>query len=1126
VPTEQDRLWSVGRAYVQLSGTLEEFNAKSMLLLHQQLAILLGVDGECCLRLTVLGGSIIYQVDVHGVETDGMAAVQKLLDLFESNMLHTLANHKVELVSLDRPTATPSQAVPIGGLGAVPITVWSSVGPVRVDTHDTDDAKQIYHVEVLDASDQMIGIIQKHIDVKPGFTYRFDVNTDATSESTAQSLPPMRLFIGTSSSVFKMNDRACADLVPFGTSTSLLWSEPFLSSQSAVFTVPAGVESVDVGVAVRGSNDVGRKFSLRDSSLTGEHALALQQGGRVVSTLAAGTLLLSLGVPTLVLRQPGLLRSLQGRALALLQQLQCLVLFSCAAKSPVELLILGKSLHVWMLDFEVFRGPMQGSEQPVQSLITIVLSSTIAFGLLILMQLGAWLCSSYSHRSQQMFTLTDSARDASFDSLTAMSQRNVFSSTRRPPPVCCLTVGELKTRLSTVPRWLLWIMMASSAPLFNAGCLCLSASDSATQLLGATSLAACVVFLAYIGWTVFTLPQRSSGVRWRAFNIVELSRTDKHLASYGEWLPTLSSSFLDRCGGLFELLTDRRGSRMFVTISHAKMFTTAGLVALLAQSSGVVQGGALVAVHLSFLLIAVVQRPFNQILTNWVEIFTGIINCTAAVLLLHHTTQHCIATKGNTGLALLVLLCGSVVLHVAHHWYMLFKQLYSSWHKARRRYLRGVSVELGDSTSTASSSAASTPRSFISPKLAELEEAALLTRNQSAPGRPQWLSHRTPAKKTITINFDCGTLGMAYVGNVVTGVTPGTQADKLGVDVGWQIFSVNGTPMPNDDEIIHRHLSSVKQMQQQIEIIFDTASRQRVPPSTNDALATPMANWSVELMAKALTSSYVEDSNPFPPKQIDGNKPVPESAALSSFHFFDEDDQLYATPAKFCSSPTRYSTPPSSSSSSTFSSPEKGATHDRPAFAPRSASPSSTVGEYTHSDDTERIADMDYARHGDEGWTTYRSSSSRVESNGQGCAMPSPVIHEGGDGWTTYRSVNSQSLEKGTTHDRPAFAPRSASPSSTVGEYTHRDDTERIADMDYARHGDEGWTTYRSLSSSKDDQAMGRAVDAELSTLQILAAELAASAPIETTECNRPIMEIPPRQPKALCRDGFQHRSR
>ena len=54
-------LWSVGRAYLKLSSTLEAFSAADVLALHSELAELLGVDKQCCLRLTVLGGSIIFQ---------------------------------------------------------------------------------------------------------------------------------------------------------------------------------------------------------------------------------------------------------------------------------------------------------------------------------------------------------------------------------------------------------------------------------------------------------------------------------------------------------------------------------------------------------------------------------------------------------------------------------------------------------------------------------------------------------------------------------------------------------------------------------------------------------------------------------------------------------------------------------------------------------------------------------------------------------------------------------------------------------------------------------------------------------------------------------------------------------
>lgn len=49
-----------------------------------------------------------------------------------------------------------------------------------------------------------------------------------------------------------------------------------------------------------------------------------------------------------------------------------------------------------------------------------------------------------------------------------------------------------------------------------------------------------------------------------------------------------------------------------------------------------------------------------------------------------------------------------------------------------------------------------------------------------------------------TLKFEPGRIGIRYMGNIITKVTPGTQADELGVKFGWEILKVNDNALPQN----------------------------------------------------------------------------------------------------------------------------------------------------------------------------------------------------------------------------------------------------------------------------------------------------------------------------------------
>ena len=66
-------------------------------------------------------------------------------------------------------------------------------------------------------------------------------------------------------------------------------------------------------------------------------------------------------------------------------------------------------------------------------------------------------------------------------------------------------------------------------------------------------------------------------------------------------------------------------------------------------------------------------------------------------------------------------------------------------------------------------------------------------------------------------------MGIVYLANVITDVSSGCTAQRLGVQQGWKILAVNGTEMPSSDgaeQTIHAYIGAIKERDERIIIKF------------------------------------------------------------------------------------------------------------------------------------------------------------------------------------------------------------------------------------------------------------------------------------------------------------------
>ena len=87
-------------------------------------------------------------------------------------------------------------------------------------------------------------------------------------------------------------------------------------------------------------------------------------------------------------------------------------------------------------------------------------------------------------------------------------------------------------------------------------------------------------------------------------------------------------------------------------------------------------------------------------------------------------------------------------------------------------------------------------------------------------------------------SFTPDQIGMAYHRNIVTGVQPGGQAEKRGVQIGWQIHKIDGRIVPDQDETIHTILVEMKRKAAPFDIVFNVSNLTQARPDSDNSQKT------------------------------------------------------------------------------------------------------------------------------------------------------------------------------------------------------------------------------------------------------------------------------------------------
>lgn len=83
-----------------------------------------------------------------------------------------------------------------------------------------------------------------------------------------------------------------------------------------------------------------------------------------------------------------------------------------------------------------------------------------------------------------------------------------------------------------------------------------------------------------------------------------------------------------------------------------------------------------------------------------------------------------------------------------------------------------------------------------------IEEYVYKKQNSYSKMSPrQKMSPRHRGVDTL-VTFQPGPMGIQYKGNYIKSIAPDSQAEKLGVCIGWQMIAINGESQPNDGNII------------------------------------------------------------------------------------------------------------------------------------------------------------------------------------------------------------------------------------------------------------------------------------------------------------------------------------
>lgn len=87
----------------------------------------------------------------------------------------------------------------------------------------------------------------------------------------------------------------------------------------------------------------------------------------------------------------------------------------------------------------------------------------------------------------------------------------------------------------------------------------------------------------------------------------------------------------------------------------------------------------------------------------------------------------------------------------------------------------------------------------------------------------------------VIIRFEPRPIGIIYKGNTIVYVEPNSQATIAGVQIGWQILTINGNTQPSDENAISMTIERAKQDRASINIVFCKNDNEKKIPNVNDA---------------------------------------------------------------------------------------------------------------------------------------------------------------------------------------------------------------------------------------------------------------------------------------------------
>lgn len=83
---------------------------------------------------------------------------------------------------------------------------------------------------------------------------------------------------------------------------------------------------------------------------------------------------------------------------------------------------------------------------------------------------------------------------------------------------------------------------------------------------------------------------------------------------------------------------------------------------------------------------------------------------------------------------------------------------------------------------------------------------------------------------TKEITIQPGPIGISFVGNIVNGIQPNSQAQKLGIPFNWTILEVNGVVQPDDHEMIAEALNKTHEKGEPTVVLFQEPEEKEKKP--------------------------------------------------------------------------------------------------------------------------------------------------------------------------------------------------------------------------------------------------------------------------------------------------------